>query len=67
MQPDIIVEQTLGAYLFISETDAGRAWLTRRIAKPEWDWHARLLCVEDERDLRNPIDDAVADGLDVME
>ena len=67
MRPDIIVERVGGLHLFSGETDQGRQWLESRAAT---DRHQRLgksLGVDNERDARDLVDAAVADGLDVAE
>jgi hypothetical protein len=67
VRPDIIVEYVFGLHLFSSETGRGRQWLEGRGATDKHPWLGKSLGVENERDARDPIDAATADGMDVME
>ncbi len=66
MRPDIIVERVGGLHLFPGETDKGRQWLESRAATDKHQRLGKSLGVNDEQDAREPIDAAVAGGLDVM-
>ena len=67
VRPDIIFERVCGLHLFSGETDRGRQWLESRAATDKHQRLGKSLGVEDERDARDLVDAAVADGLDVME
>ena len=67
VRPDIIVERVGGLHLFSGETDQGRQWLESRAATDKYQQLGKSLGVNDERDARDLVDAAVADGLDVME
>jgi len=67
VRPDIIVERVGGLHLFSGETDRGRQWLESRAATDKHQRLGKSLGVDDEREARDLVDAAVADGLDVME
>jgi len=67
VRPDSIVERAGGLHLFSGETGQGRQWLAGRAATDKHQRLGKSLGVDDERDARDLVDAAVADGLDVME
>jgi hypothetical protein len=62
-----MVERVGGLHLFSGETDKGRQWLESRAATDRYQQLGKSLGVDDERDARDLVDAAMADGLDVME
>jgi len=53
--------------VFIAGTDKGMEWLESRAATDKHQRLGKSLGVDDERDARDLVDAAMADGLDVME
>ena len=67
MRPDLIVERVGGLHRFSGEATKGRQWLEGRAGTAKHQRLGKSLAADDERDARDLVAAAMADGLDVME